>query len=220
MSLFKNRAEAGKELAKLIKKVSKSTIVLAVPRGGVVVGYEVAKKLKVPLDIIATKKIGAPANPELAIGAVAEDGTYIIDEQIAQQVYVPKGYIEEEVKRMKEEIQRRLVRYRGEVPYPELESRDVVVIDDGVATGSTLKAALRLLRRRRARSITVGVPVGPPDTIVELEKLADRVVCLHTPSMFYAIGQFYEDFSQTSDEEVAELLRQSREYILKREGPD
>ena len=219
MSLFRNRAEAGRELAKLIKKVSNNTIVLAVPRGGVVVGYEVAKKLKVPLDIIVTKKIGAPANPELAIGAVAEDGTYIIDEQIAQQVYVPKGYIEEEVKLMKEEIQRRLVRYRGEVPYPELESRDVVVIDDGVATGSTLKAALKLLRRRRARSITVGVPVGPPDTIVELEKLADRVVCLHTPSVFYAIGQFYEDFSQTSDEEVAELLRQSRETILK-EGPN
>ncbi len=149
MSLLRNRVEAGRELAKLIEKVSNRTIVLAVPRGGVVVGYEVAKQLRVPLDIIVTKKIGAPDNPELAIGAVAEDGTYIINEDIAQQVYVPKGYIDEEVKRMKEEIQRRLVRYRGEVPYPELESRDVIVIDDGVATGSTLKAALRLLRRRR-----------------------------------------------------------------------
>ncbi len=220
MSLLTNRVEAGRELAKLIKKVSNATIVLAVPRGGVVVGYEVAKELRVPMDIIVTKKIGAPDNPELAIGAVAEDGTYLIDKEIAQKVYVPKGYIEEEVKRMKEEIQRRLVRYRGEVPYPELKSRDVIVIDDGVATGSTLKAALRLLRRRRARSITVGVPVGPPDTIAELEKLADRVVCLHTPSMFYAIGQFYEDFSQTSDEEVTELLRQSREHILKKEDPE
>lgn len=211
MSLLKDRVEAGRQLAKALKTVGKDAVVLAVPRGGVVVGYEIAKALGIPLDIIVTKKIGAPDNPELAIGAVAEDGTFILDEDIVRQVNVPKGYVEEEVERMRQEIQRRLIRYRGDVPYPDLKNREVIVVDDGVATGSTLKAALKLLRRRGAKSVTVAVPVGPPDTIHELEKLADRVVCLHTPAMFYAIGQFYEDFSQTNDEEVTELLRRSRE---------
>jgi predicted phosphoribosyltransferase len=215
MSLLRDRVGAGKQLAKALKTTSKDAIVLAVPRGGVVVGYEIAKALGIPLDIIVTKKIGAPDNPELAIGAVAEDGTFILDEDIVRQVYVPKGYVEEEVERMRQEIQRRLIRYRGDVPYPDLKNREVIVVDDGVATGSTLKAALKLLRRRGAKSVTVAVPVGPPDTIHELEKLADRVICLHTPAMFYAIGQFYEDFSQTNDEEVTELLRRSREAATK-----
>jgi putative phosphoribosyl transferase len=215
MNLLRDRVEAGKQLAKSVGNASKEAIVLAVPRGGVVVGFEVAKALGVPLDVIVTKKIGAPDNSELAIGAVAEDGSYFLDEEIVRQVYVPKGYVEKEVERMREEIQRRLIRYRGEVPYPNLKNRDVIVVDDGVATGSTLKAALKLLRRRGAKSVTVAVPVGPVETIRELEKLADRVVCLHIPSLFYAIGQFYEDFSQTSDEEVADLLRQSRVKTLK-----
>jgi len=215
MSLLRDRVEAGKQLAKAIKNVSKETIVLAVPRGGVVVGFEVAKAHDIPLDIIVVKKIGAPENPELAIGAVAEDGTFFLDEEVVRQVYIPNGYVEQEVERMREEIQRRLIRYRGEVPYPLLKKRDVIVVDDGVATGSTLKAALKLLRRRGANSITVAIPVGPTDTISELEKLADQVICLHTPSLFYAIGQFYDDFSQTSDEEVTELLRRSRENAPK-----
>ncbi len=211
MSLLRDRVDAGKQLAKALKTAGKDAIVLAVPRGGVVVGFEVAKALGIPLDIIVTKKIGAPDNPELAIGAVAEDGTFILDDDIVRQVFVPKGYVEDEVKRMREEIQRRLVRYRGSVPYPNLKNREIIVVDDGVATGSTLKAALRLLRGKGAKSVTVAVPVGPPDTIQELEKIADRVVCLHTPALFYAIGQFYEDFSQTSDEEVTELLKRSRQ---------
>jgi putative phosphoribosyl transferase len=175
----------------------------------VVVGFEVAKALGITLDVIVTKKIGAPDNPELAIGAVAEDGTYILDDSLVRQLYVPKGYIEEEVKRQREEIQRRLERYRGDVPYPSLKNREVIVVDDGVATGSTLKAALRLVHTKGAKSITVAVPVGPPDTVGELQRLADRVVCLLTPEPFYAIGQFYVDFSQTSDEEVSELLKHS-----------
>ena len=215
MSLLRDRVDAGKQLAKALRTAGKDAIVLAVPRGGVVVGFEVAKALDIPLDIIVTKKIGAPDNPELAIGAVAEDGTFILDDDIVRQVFVPKGYVEDEVKRMREEIQRRLVRYRGSVPYPNLKNREIIVVDDGVATGSTLKAALRLLRGKGARSVTVAVPVGPPDTIRELEKLADRVVCLHAPALFYAIGQFYEDFSQTSDEEVTELLRRSRQSAAK-----
>jgi putative phosphoribosyl transferase len=215
MSLLRDRVDAGKQLAKALKTAGKDAIVLAVPRGGVVVGFEVAKALGIPLDIIVTKKIGAPDNPELAIGAVAEDGTFILDDDIVRQVFVPKGYIEDEVQRMREEIQRRLVRYRGNVPYPNLKNRDIVVVDDGVATGSTLKAALRLLRGKGAKSVTIAVPVGPSDTIRELGKLADRVVCLHTPALFYAIGQFYEDFSQTSDEEVTELLKRSRQSAPK-----
>lgn len=215
MSLLKDRVEAGKQLAKAMKNVGKDAIILAIPRGGVVVGFEVAKALGIQLDIIITKKIGAPDNPELAIGAVAEDGTYSLDEEIANQIYIPKGYVEEEVKQMREEIHRRLVRYRGEVPYPAIQNRDVIVVDDGVATGSTLKAALKLLRRRGVKSLTVAVPVGPADTIRELEKFADHVVCLHTPSLFYAIGQFYDDFSQTTDEEVAVLLERNRKTASK-----
>ena len=211
MDILKDRVEAGKRLASAVKSVGKDAIILGVPRGGVVVGFEVAQALCVPLDIIVTKKIGAPENPELAIGAVAEDGTYILDEDILRQIYVPKEYIAEEVERQKQEIQRRLIRYRGDVPYPTLKNREVVVIDDGVATGSTLKAALRLLRGKGAKTVVVAVPVGPPETIRELRKLADRVVVLFTPEPFYAIGQFYVDFSQTSDKEVIELLRRNRE---------
>ena len=211
MDILKDRVEAGKRLASAVKSVGKDAIILGVPRGGVVVGFEVAQALCVPLDIIVTKKIGAPENPELAIGAVAEDGTYILDEDILRQIYVPKEYIAEEVERQKQEIQRRLIRYRGDVPYPTLKNREVVVIDDGVATGSTLKAALRLLRGKGAKTVVVAVPVGPLETIRELRKLADRVVVLFTPEPFYAIGQFYVDFSQTSDKEVIELLRRNRE---------
>lgn len=216
MDILKDRVEAGKRLASAVKSVGKDAIILGVPRGGVVVGFEVAQALCVPLDIIVTKKIGAPENPELAIGAVAEDGTYILDEDILRQIYVPKEYIAEEVERQKQEIQRRLIRYRGDVPYPTLKNREVVVIDDGVATGSTLKAALRLLRGKGAKTVVVAVPVGPPETIRELRKLADRVVVLFTPEPFYAIGQFYVDFSQTSDKEVIELLRRNREKQAKK----
>jgi predicted phosphoribosyltransferase len=207
INLLKNRVEAGKQLAQALRTASENAIVLAVPRGGVVVGYEVAKALGVPLDVIVTKKIGAPDNPELAVGAVAEDGTFILDEDLVDRLFIPKEYIREEVERQRREIQRRLVRYRGDCPYPSLRGLEVVVVDDGVATGSTLKAALRLLRNKGAKTITVAVPVGPPDTIRELEKIADRVVCLLTPEPFYAIGQFYVDFEQTSDEEVTKLLK-------------
>ncbi len=215
MDLLKNRVEAGKQLAQTLKTVDKNAIVLAVPRGGVVVGYEVAATLGIPLDIIVTKKIGAPDNPELAVGAVAEDGTYILDEDVLRQVYAPSDYITAEVERQRQEIHRRLIRYRGDVPYPDLKNREVIIVDDGVATGSTLKAAIRLVRNKGARKIIVAVPVGPPDTIGELKKLADQVVVLLTPEPFFAIGQFYADFDQTSDEEVIELLRQSREKMKK-----
>jgi putative phosphoribosyl transferase len=211
MALFKNRTEAGKQLSSALTGVGKDAVVLAVPRGGVVVGYEIAHALNLPLDVIITKKIGAPDNPELAVGAVAEDGTYLLDSSVVEMLGVPQDYIAAEVERQKTEIKRRLKTYRGDIPNPEIKGHEIILVDDGVATGSTLKAALRSLQKRGAKTVTVAVPVGPSDTIRELKREADRVVCLATPEPFYAIGEFYEDFDQTTDEEVIELLKRCRE---------
>jgi len=214
MSIFSDRVEAGRRLAEALKGYEgREAVVLAIPRGGVVVGYQVAKRLEAPLDVIAPRKIGAPHNPELAIGAVAEDGTIILDEGLVRSLGVPESYIGEESGRQREEIRRRLRLYRGEAPYPELEGRVVILVDDGVATGSTAKAALASIRRRGPEEVVVAVPVAPPSTARELEGEADRVVCLYTPEPFYAIGQFYGDFSQTSDEEVVRLLELNREEV-------
>lgn len=212
---FINRVEAGKELASKLRDFagSNNAIVLAIPRGGVVVGYEVAHTLKVPLDVIIPRKLGAPSNPELAIGAVTEDGTTILDEQLVNYLGVSKAYIEEESRRQREEISRRLRLYRGDVPYPNLRNRSVIIVDDGVATGSTIRAALDSLRKRGAKTVVIAVPVGPLSTIRELQRKADRVVCLSTPEDFYAIGQFYSDFNQTPDEEVIALLKLSRKEL-------
>jgi predicted phosphoribosyltransferase len=213
MNLLKNRVEAGKRLAEALKEVSNNAIVLAVPRGGVVVGYEVAKALHVPLDVVIAKKIGAPGNPELAIGAVAEDGTLLLDANTVDMLNVSQAYIRDEVENQKAEIKRRLQRYRGDAPPPQVLNREVIVVDDGVATGATLKATLRSLRKRGAKPLVVAVPVGPKDTVAALKTEADRVVCLHTPELFYAIGEFYEDFDQTADQEVIELLEKSRQEM-------
>lgn len=211
--IFSNRVEAGRKLASELVDLmgNRSVIVLAIPRGGVVVGYEVARKLKVPLDIIIPRKIGAPSNPELAIGAVTEDGGVILDEKLVGYLNVSRRYIEEESERQRREIERRLMVYRGEVPYPNLTNRVVIIVDDGVATGSTIKAALASLRKKKVKQVVIAVPVGPANTIQELEGKADRVVCLFEPEEFYAIGQFYENFDQTTDEEVIRLLKLSRE---------
>ena len=211
MAFFTDRVDAGKRLASALSNFSgKKGIVLAIPRGGVAVGYEIAKVLNLPLDVIIPRKIGAPDNPELAIGAIAEDGTAILDNNLIKYLGVSREYIKEETERQKQEITRRLKTYRQDTSYPNLKGLDVIVVDDGIATGSTMKAALASVRNRGAASITVAVPVGPPSTIEELEKIADRVVCLYTPEYFQAIGQFYTDFSQTSDEEVIKVLRESK----------
>jgi putative phosphoribosyl transferase len=212
VKLFADRVEAGKSLAQDLKSlVGKGAVVLAIPRGGVVVGYEVAKALGLPLDVIIPRKIGAPSNPELAIGAMTEDGTVLLDDRLVEHLQVSKDYIQKESETQKQEIQRRLKLYRGDVPYPSLANREVVLVDDGIATGSTMKAALASVLNRGAKTVVVAIPVGPPSTIRELEAKADRVVCLHTPDSFYAIGQFYEDFTQIQDEEVTRLLKIIRE---------
>jgi putative phosphoribosyl transferase len=210
MAYFTDRIEAGKKLALALKDFKGAGIVLAIPRGGVIVGYVIAKELGLPLDVIIPRKIGAPGNTELAIGAMAEDGTAVLDKQLITYLRVSQDYIEEEINRQKQEIRRRLKLYRQDTAYPEVKGMDVIVVDDGIATGSTMKAALVSLKNRGAASVTVAVPVGPPSTIEELEKIADQVICLHTPEFFQAIGQFYSDFSQTEDKEVIELLRESK----------
>jgi predicted phosphoribosyltransferase len=150
---------------------------------------------------------------------MTEDGTIIIDKDLVAYLGVTESYIEEESDRQKHEIERRLKIYRPSEPYANLKGKDVIIVDDGIATGSTMKAALASVKNRGAKTVTVAVPVGPPDTIRELEKQADRVLCLYTPEYFAAIGQFYRDFEQTSDNEVTELLKQNRQINRgKKEG--
>ena len=217
MAYFSDRVDAGKRLASALKDFAgKNGIVLAIPRGGVVVGFEIARALNLPLDVIIPHKLGAPDNPELAIGAVAEDGTMILDDNLIDYMGVPRDYIQAEAERQKVEIQRRLKLYRQDAPYPNLKGLDVALVDDGIATGSTMKAALASVKNRGAATVTVAVPVGPPSTIKELKKQADRVVCLYTPEYFAAIGQFYTDFSQTTDEEVIQLLKENRQSITRK----
>ena len=211
MAYFANRVDAGKRLASELRNlIGKNAIVLAIPRGGVVVGYEIAKALNLPLDVIIPRKIGAPDNPELAIGAMTEDGTIILDQDLVSYIRVSEDYVREESERQKKEIERRLKLYRGNESYPNLQGKDVIIVDDGIATGSTMKAALASVKNRGAKTVTIAVPVGPPSTIKELKKQAEEVVCPYTPEYFQAIGQFYVDFDQTTDEEVIQLLKRSR----------
>jgi putative phosphoribosyl transferase len=213
LSFFSDRIDAGKRLASTLKKLTfKDGIVLAIPRGGVVVGFEIAQALKLPLDVIIPRKVGAPNNPELAIGAMTEDGTIILDSNLVAYLGVTKEYIRDESERQKLEIKRRLKVYRQDLPYPYLKGLDVIIVDDGIATGSTMKAALASVKNRGAFSVTIAIPVGPPSTIEELKRVADNVVSLFTPEYFQAIGQFYADFSQTTDQEVIQLLEKGREF--------
>ncbi|MGD6806199.1 MAG: phosphoribosyltransferase [Candidatus Bathyarchaeia archaeon] len=212
MAFFGDRIDAGKRLAAALSDFAgRNGVVLAIPRGGVVVGYQIAEALDLPLDVIIPRKLGAPGNPELAIGAIAEDGTAVLDDELIRYLGVGRQYIYEEGERQKAEIGRRLKVYREGMPPQNLKGKEVIVVDDGIATGSTMKAALASVKNRGAASVTVAVPVGPPSTIEELKRRADHVVCLYTPEYFEAIGQFYANFSQTSDGEVITLLRMRRE---------
>lgn len=207
---FHDRQDAGRQLAKALRFLEgrEDAVILAIPRGGVVVGYEVAKELGLPLDVYITRKIGAPYNPEFALGAVASDGTRVLDEMVVRQLRVSEDYIEEETARQRQEIERRLAEYRGDRPPLELEGKTVVLVDDGVATGSTILATIRALKRRSLAELILAIPVGPPDTVARLGREVDRVVCLDTPEPFWAVGRFYTLFDQTTDAEVVALLRE------------
>jgi putative phosphoribosyl transferase len=207
--LFTDREDAGRRLAQRMEGHRfKAPVVLAVPRGGVVVGDQVSRRLGAPLDLIIARKIGAPGQPELAIGAVVSDADVcLIDERAVAYLGVSSEYLETEVARQQEEIARRLQLYRDDRPPPEVANRTVIVVDDGIATGYTMRAALTGLRRRAPRQLVVAVPVAPPSVGEELRDYADEVVCLATPDPFVAVGVWYENFEQTTDEEVRRLVR-------------
>jgi len=208
--LFHDRRDAGRRLARsLSARGFARPVVLGVPRGGVVVAYEVARALGAPLDVVVPRKIGAPANPELAIGALAQDGTLVIDETLMRSLGVDKAYLDEEVSRQKAEIDRRLGLYRGGRPAVDLEGTTAIVVDDGIATGATVLAALRGVRSGHPARVVLAVPVAPPDTLERLKAEADEVTCLEAPEPFYAVGQFYRHFDQVADEEVIDLLSRS-----------
>jgi putative phosphoribosyl transferase len=171
------------------------------------VAKEVAAAIDAPLDLVVTRKIGAPGEPELAVGAVSQDGEVITNEELVTALGVSEQYLREESGRQLEEIRTRMKKYRGDRPYPKLGGRTVVIVDDGIATGSTIRAAVLSVRKMGAAEVILAAPVGPPDTVGELSKIADRVVCLSTPEGFEAIGEFYEEFEQVEDELVREVMR-------------
>jgi putative phosphoribosyl transferase len=208
--LFEDRAEAGRKLAGVLGEFKgKDVVVLGIPRGGVVVANEVAKALGAPLDIIVTRKIEAPGEPEYALGAVTQEGDVIMDRQAAESLGASPSYLDDQVRKKKEEVKERMERLRGTAPYPRLEGKVVIVVDDGIATGSSVSAAVMSVKKRKPREVVVAVPVAPADAVEVLSSEGTRVVCLETPGPFLAIGEFYGDFEQVEDLEVKRILEES-----------
>ena len=219
---FPNRAEAGRLLAeKLVKYAGRDdVIVLGLPRGGVPVAFEVAQRLGAPFDVFIVRKLGVPGFEELAAGAIASGGVRVLNEDVTRAIPHADEMIEAVTVRETAELERREQIYREGRPSPELRDRVVILVDDGLATGATMRAAVKALRQQGAAKIVVAVPVGPPDTCREIEQEADETICLSTPPFFQAVGQYYEDFSQTSDEDVRELLSQAAQDISERNRTD
>ena len=205
---FHDRREAGQLLARRLAdyKDRDDVVVLALPRGGVPVGYEIARELKAPLDVFVVRKLGVPWQPELAMGAIAGTGTEVLNGDVVTAYNIPPHVIRAVAEREGRELQRRLREYRGDRPPPDLHDRRVILVDDGLATGSTMRAAVKAIRQARPRAIVVAVPVAASETCRELQDEADQILCLRTPPGFAAVGRWYEDFSETTDDEVRELL--------------
>jgi putative phosphoribosyl transferase len=207
---FKDRVEAGKRLAEALKSFrGKDVVVLGIPRGGVVVANEVAKVLGAPLDIVVTRKIEAPGEPEFALGAVTQEGDVVIDRQTAESLGATPQYLNDQIRRKREEVNDRMRRLRGDAPYPELEGKVVLIIDDGIATGKSITAAVISVKKRKPKEVVVAVPVAPREAIETLSAEGTRVVCLQTPGSFFAIGEFYRDFDQVDDAEVIRIMTES-----------
>jgi predicted phosphoribosyltransferase len=210
--LFNDRVDAGKQLAARLAflKDQPNVIVLGIPRGGVVVAAEIARALNAPLEVFLAHKIGAPFNPELAVGALTGTGEVWLDETLIAELRLSLKEIARETELQRKEIARRLATYRQDRPPLDLKNKTVVIADDGIATGATMLAALRALHKQAPARLILAIPVGPPETIQRLTRECDQVVVLDTPEPFWAVGRFYIHFGQTSDEEVIALLKAKR----------
>lgn len=206
--LFRDRAEAGRLLAGHLRHYADRTdvLVLALPRGGVPVAFEVAESLRAPLDVYVVRKLGVPGHEELAMGAIATGGVRFTNEEVVTRLRIPPEVLDAVAAREARELERREREFRGGRPAPDLRGRTVLLVDDGLATGSTMRAAAAALRRQGPARIVVAVPVGAPQTCDEFRDVADEVVCAMTPEPFHGVGQWYDDFTQTSDDEVQRLL--------------
>jgi len=207
--VFQNRIEAGKQLAAKLQnyKGVKNLLALAIPRGGVIVGRELADFLDCPLDVIVTKKIPSPENPELAIGAVGAVGEPVVDEELAAKVGAEENYIKSQISNLKSQIYEREKAFRQGKPPLDLKDKIIILTDDGVATGATMAAAVEIVRQQEPKKIIVAVPVIARDSLEKIASLADEVVYLRAPELFFAVGQFYREFNQISDEAVIKKLR-------------
>ncbi len=213
MILYRDRLEAGRILATKLTAYAdrKDVVVLALPRGGVPVAFEVAKALQAPLDVFVVRKLGVPGHEELAMGAIATGGMYVVNEHVVHMLAIPDSVIEEVAEREQKELERREQLYRDDLPPPDVRDRTIILVDDGLATGSTMRAAIAALRKQHPAHIIVAVPVAAPVVRDEFKAEVDEIVCASTPEPFFGVGYWYEDFSQTSDEEVHDLLALSEQ---------
>jgi len=210
--VFRDRHEAGYVLAAKLDQYrqDRNQLVLALPRGGVPVGYEVATTLDAPLDVFLVRKLGVPGHRELAMGAIASGGVRVMNDEVVNELHIPQAMIEATAEAEQRELERRERAYRGDRPPPELRSRSIILVDDGLATGSTMKAAALALRSQNPARIVVAVPVAAPETCESFRAEVDDIVCAVTPEPFYAVGLWYEDFSPTTDDDVSDLLARAR----------
>jgi putative phosphoribosyl transferase len=209
---YLDRRDAGRQLAvELMPYAEEQPVIVALPRGGVPIGAEVARALHAPLEILAVRKLGAPGNPELGVGAVSEDGTGVLDARSADMLGMTQAMLDATLARESQELRRRVGRYRDRRPAISIRGRTAIVVDDGLATGLTDLAAVRTLRKRGARHIVVAVPVASSESVSMLAAEADRVVCLRVPQRLFGVGMWYRDFTPVSDEDVLALLREAAE---------